>query len=161
MTIHTSKDYMESVELLIKYPQEKRFTLSILQDIQNKYGFIPRETMHYIAEYLNIPVSDIYSMATFYKALSLKPKGIHVIKVCNGTACHIRGSNILIDEIKELLNIKPGETTDDGLFSMEIVNCLGACALAPVMVIDSKYYGAMTKEKIKVVLDEYKEASNV
>ena len=161
MTIHTSKDYMESVELLIKYPQEKRFTLSILQDIQNKYGFIPRETLHYIAEYLNIPVSDIYSMATFYKALSLKPKGIHVIKVCNGTACHIRGSNILIDEIKELLNIKPGETTDDGLFSMEIVNCLGACALAPVMVIDSKYYGAMTKEKIKVVLDEYKEASNV
>lgn len=161
MTIHTSKDYMESVELLIKYPQEKRFTLSILQDIQNKYGFIPRETMHYIAEYLNIPVSDIYSMATFYKALSLKPKGIHVIKVCNGTACHIRGSNILIDEIKELLNIKPGETTDDGLFSMDIVNCLGACALAPVMVIDSKYYGAMTKEKIKVVLDEYKEASNV
>jgi NADH-quinone oxidoreductase subunit E len=152
---------MESVELLIKYPQEKRFTLSILQDIQNKYGFIPRETLHYIAEYLNIPVSDIYSMATFYKALSLKPKGIHVIKVCNGTACHIRGSNILIDEIKELLNIKPGETTDDGLFSMEIVNCLGACALAPVMVIDSKYYGAMTKEKIKVVLDEYKEASNV
>lgn len=161
MTIHTSKDYMESVELLIKYPQEKRFTLSILQDIQNKYGFIPRETMHYIAEYLNIPVSDIYSMATFYKALNLKPKGIHVIKVCNGTACHIRGSNILIDEIKELLNIKPGETTDDGLFSMDIVNCLGACALAPVMVIDSKYYGAMTKEKIKVVLDEYKEASNV
>lgn len=161
MTIHTSKDYMESVELLIKYPQEKRFTLSILQDIQNKYGFIPRETMHYIAEYLNIPVSDIYSIATFYKALSLKPKGIHVIKVCNGTACHIRGSNILIDEIKELLNIKPGETTDDGLFSMEIVNCLGACALAPVMVIDSKYYGALTKEKIKVVLDEYKEASNV
>lgn len=161
MTIHTSKDYMESVELLIKYPQEKRFTLSILQDFQNKYGFIPRETMYYIAEYLNIPVSDIYSMATFYKALSLKPKGIHVIKVCNGTACHIRGSNILIDEIKELLNIKPGETTDDGLFSLEIVNCLGACALAPVMVIDSRYYGALTKEKIKVVLDEYKEAANV
>lgn len=159
MTVDTSIDFEESIELLKKYPAEKRFTLAILQDVQNKYGFIPRETMNYIAEYLSLPISDIYSMATFYKALSLKPKGRHVIKVCNGTACHIRGSNLLIDELTEVLNIKPGETTDDGLFSVEIVNCLGACALAPVMVVDGKYYGAMTKDKIITILDEYKEAA--
>lgn len=159
MRIDTSTKFMESIEFIKKYPAEKRYTLAILQDIQNKYGFIPRETMDFIAEYLNLPISDIYSMATFYKALSLKPKGKHIIKVCNGTACHIRGSNILIDEVKNILNIKPGETTDDGLFSMEIVNCLGACALAPVMVVDGKYYGSMTKDKIKTVLDEYKEAA--
>ncbi|MGD9569400.1 MAG: NADH-quinone oxidoreductase subunit NuoE [Sedimentibacter sp.] len=159
MTVDTSTDFEESIELINKYPAEKRFTLAILQDIQNKYGFIPRETMNYIAEHLNLPVSDIYSMATFYKALSLKPKGRHVIKVCNGTACHIRGSVKLIDQLTEVLSIMPGETTDDGLFSVEIVNCLGACALAPVMVVDGKYYGAMTKDKIKTVLNEYKEAA--
>lgn len=161
MTVDTSTDFEESIELIKKYPAEKRYTLAILQDVQNKYGFIPRDAMNYIAEYLNLPVSDIYSMATFYKALSLKPKGRHVIKVCNGTACHIRGSNLLIDELTEVLNIKPGETTIDGLFSVEIVNCLGACALAPVMIVDGKYYGAMTKDKILTVLDEYKEAAYV
>lgn len=159
MTADTSIDYKESMKLIEKYPAEKRFTLAILQDVQNKYGFIPREAIVYIAEYLNLPVSNIYSMATFYKALSLKPKGKHIIKVCNGTACHIRGSNILIDTLTELLNIKPGETTDDALFSIEIVNCLGACALAPVMVIDGKYYGGMSKDKVKTVLDEYMEAA--
>ena len=156
----TSININESNEILQKYLPEKRFTLAMLQDIQKKYGFIPRESMNLIAQYLNLPVSDIYSMATFYKALSLKPKGKHIIKVCNGTACHIRGSNALIDEITEILNIPPGETTEDGLFSMEIVNCLGACALAPVMVIDDKYYGGMTKLKVKKILDEYKEAAD-
>lgn len=159
MTVEIETDYIKCLKLLEKYPPEKRFTLAILQDVQNNYGFIPRETMNYIAEYLKLPVSDIFSMATFYKALSLKPKGKHVIKVCNGTACHIRGSNILIDELSDILSIKPGETSSDGLFSMEIVNCLGACALAPVMVVDGKYYGSMTKDKVQAVLNEYKEAA--
>ena len=159
MKVDSYIEYKESNEILKKYPKEKRFTLAILQDIQKTYGFIPRETMNYIAEYLSLPVSDIYSMATFYKALSLKAKGKYVIKVCNGTACHIRGSNSLIEEVTEELNIRPGETTDDGLFSVEIVNCLGACALAPVMVIDDKYYGGMTKEKVKSVIKGYREAA--
>jgi NADH-quinone oxidoreductase E subunit len=157
--IDTSINFEDSIELLRKYPAEKRFTLAILQDVQNKYGYIPRDTMYFMSEYLNIPVSEIYSMATFYKALSLKPKGKYVVKVCNGTACHIRGSNIIIDELTEILNIQPGETTEDGLFSVEIVNCLGACALAPVMVVDGKYHGSMTKDKIKAVLSEYMEAA--
>lgn len=159
MTVDTSTDFEESIELIKKYPAEKRFILAILQDVQNEFGFIPRVTINHIAEYLNVPISYIYSMSTFYKALSLKPKGRHVIKVCNGTACHIRGSNLLINELTEVLSIKPGETTDDGLFSVEIVNCLGACALAPVMVVDGKYYGAMNKDKIKAVLEDYMEAA--
>ncbi|MEL7647218.1 MAG: NADH-quinone oxidoreductase subunit NuoE [Sedimentibacter sp.] len=161
--IDSSIDIMESNELdvlLRKYPCEKRFTLAILQDVQKHYGYIPREVMQLVADYLRLPVSEIYSMATFYKALSLKAKGKHIIKVCNGTACHIRGANMLIDEVAELLDISPGETTEDGLFSIEIVNCLGACALAPVMVIDDKYYGKMTRDKVKSVIDEYRRASH-
>ena len=159
MKIDNSIDYNQLSNILSKYKPEKRFTLAILQDIQNEFNFIPKEAVFYLAEYLSVPVSEIYSMATFYKALSLTPKGKHIIKVCNGTACHIRGSNILIDEIKDLLEIKPGETTADGLFSLEIVNCLGACALAPVMVVDKQYYGAMTKDKVMEVIKEYKEAA--
>lgn len=159
MKIDNSIDYNQLSNILNKYKPEKRFTLAILQDIQNEFNFIPKEAVFYLAEYLSVPVSEIYSMATFYKALSLTPKGKHIIKICNGTACHIRGSNILIDEIKDLLEIKPGETTADGLFSLEIVNCLGACALAPVMVVDNKYYGAMTKDKVMEVIKEYKEAA--
>lgn len=154
MTIET----IDINTIIHNYRPEKRFTLAILQDIQNKFNFIPKEAIFIISDYLKVPASEIYSMATFYKALSLKPKGRHIIKVCNGTACHIRGSNTLIGEITDLLNIKPGETTADGLFSIEIVNCLGACALAPVMVVDDKYFGAMTGDKVIEVINEYKEA---
>lgn len=159
MNTDSQKTYKGSIQILKKYPSEKRYTLAILQDVQREYGFIPREVMSYVSEYLKLPIARIYSVATFYKALSLKAKGKYVIKVCNGTACHIRGSNKLIEEIEEVLGIKPGETTEDGMFSIEIVNCLGACALAPVMVINEKYYGNMTKEKVKSVLEEYKGVS--
>ncbi len=159
MEYYSSADFINSIELIRNYPPEKRFTLAILQDIQSEYGYIPKDVVNYIAEYLRLPTSEIYSMATFYKALSLKPKGKHIIKVCNGTACHIRGSNTLIDALSDYLHISPGETSEDGLFSIEIVNCLGACALAPVMVVDGKYYGVMTKDKVKLILDEYKEAA--
>lgn len=152
-------DYRDSIDIIKKYPQDKRYTLAMLQDVQKNYGFIPREAMECIAEYLNQPLSNIYSIATFYKALKLTPKGKHTIKVCSGTACHIRGSQTIKDELLSLLNIKPGETTSDGLFSLEVVNCIGACALAPVMVIDDKYYGNMTQDKVRDVIDQYKGAN--
>jgi NADH-quinone oxidoreductase subunit E len=148
-----------NLELIHKYPREKRFTLSILQDIQREYNYIPREYMEYIAEYLNQPLSDVYSIATFYKALSLKPKGKYTIKVCNGTACHIRGSESIREELLKVLNLEPGETTEDGLFSVEVVNCIGACALAPVILINDKYYGGMTKEKVKDLINSYREVA--
>lgn len=156
MNVESNIDVKKAIEIINKYPNEKRYTLAILQDVQKEFGFIQSEIMGVVSEYLSLPLSDIYSIATFYKALSLKAKGKNIIKVCNGTACHIRGSNKLMEEVTELLNISPGETTEDGLFSIEIVNCLGACALAPVMVINGKYYGSMTKEKAKTIIDEYK-----
>lgn len=158
MHVESDIDYTESIQIIKNYPNEKRYSLAILQDVQKKYGFIPRKVMYYISDYLNLPISDIYSIATFYKSLSLTVKGKNIIKVCNGTACHIRGSNKLIEEITDILKISPGETTKDGMFSIEIVNCLGACALAPVMVINGKYYGNVTKEKAISILAGYKGA---
>lgn len=142
-----------------KYPKEKRFTLSILQDLQKEYGYIPKEKLVELSGYLDIPLSRLYSMATFYKALSLTPKGENIIKVCDGTACHIRSSKSLLDEIRSTLGIKPGETTKDGKFSLETVNCLGSCAIAPVMVINDKYYGKLTSSMVREILKEYGGAS--
>lgn len=143
-----------------KYPKEKRYTLSILQDLQKQYGYIPKDKLIELSEYMDLPLSKLYSMATFYKALSLKPKGKYIIKVCDGTACHIRSSKTILDEIKNTLGIKPGETTEDGKFSLETVNCLGSCAIAPVMVINDKYYGKMTASMVRQILKEYGGAGN-
>lgn len=156
MTIGASNIDMSVIRHTIeRYPADARHTLAILQDIQKEWGFIPRDSLEIISAYLGIPVSRLYSMVTFYKALSLKPKGRNVIKVCDGTACHIKSSSVLIDEIKRLLNIAPGETTEDGAFSLETVNCLGSCAIAPVMVVNETYYGKVTPSKLKEILGGY------
>ena len=147
----------EILEILQRYPKEQRYCLAILQDLQRRYNYIPREGMEALADYLSCPLSSLYSMATFYKALSLKPKGRHIIKLCDGTACHIRGANTLCDAVCRLLGIEAEETTEDGLFSLELVNCLGSCALAPVMVVDDTYYGKMTMEKLPGILEKYRE----
>ncbi|HJJ95318.1 MAG TPA: NAD(P)H-dependent oxidoreductase subunit E [Methanocorpusculum sp.] len=144
-------------KIIEAYPPEMEYALAILQDMQHQYGCVPREGMEMTAAYLKCPVSHLYSMVTFYKALSLKPKGKHVIKVCDGTACHIKKSIDMSEEICRLLSIRPGDTTEDGLFSLELVNCLGTCSLAPVMLIDSKYYGKLTKKKLKEILAKYRE----
>jgi len=157
MAKNKDNDNSSTISIIKKYPMEQRYTLPILQDIQNEYGFIPRDAMVLISDYLLLPISNVYSMATFYKALSLKPKGKYTIKICDGTACHIRGSQSIKEEIEKMLNIQSGETTEDGLFSIETVNCLGACALAPVMMINGKYYGSLTKEKVKVIINKFKE----
>lgn len=149
------KDFSYTTRIMEKYPREQRFTLVILQDIQKEYNYIPKETLNMVSEYLGIPMSRLYSMATFYKALSLKPKGENIIKVCDGTACHIRSSQVLIDEIKRVLGIDPGETTEDGKFSLETVNCLGSCAIAPVMVVNEKYYGKVTPGLVRDIIDAH------
>ena len=153
--VKTSIDCTSTHKVLQKYPQEQRYTLAILQDIQHEYNYIPREAMIIVAKYLDTPLSKLYSMATFYKALSLTPKGDNIIKVCDGTACHIRSSMIIIDEIEKSLHIKPGETTKDGRFSLETVNCLGSCALAPVIVVNETYYGKVTAARVREILGEY------
>lgn len=146
----------EIKNILDKYPHEQRYALAIMQDMQRSFNYIPKEGMIAAAEHLNSSLSSLYSMATFYKALSLNPKGKHIIKLCDGTACHIRGANNLVNGVKNLLGIGDGETTEDGLFSLELVNCLGSCALAPVMVVDDVYYGKMTLEKMPEILNAVK-----
>lgn len=150
--VSNKQDQLPVKAILDRYPKEKRFLLAILQDIQKEKGYLAREDLDIVGQHLEIPMSSLYSMATFYKALSLKPKGKYAIKVCDGTACHIKNSQGLLKEIKGLLNIEPGETTDDGMFSLETVNCLGSCALAPVIVINDEYYAKVTPERIGEIL---------
>lgn len=154
MCVPISKE--EILEVLHGYPCERRYCLAIMQDMQRKFAYIPREGMEALAAYLGCPLSSLYSMATFYKALSLKPKGKHIIKVCDGTACHIRGSTNLVEGIHRTLGIGPGDVTDDGLFSLEVVNCLGACAMAPVMLVDETVYGRVTLEKLPGIFEKYR-----
>ena len=147
----------KEINLVLKaYPKDKRYSLAILQDVQRKFGYVPKDALEAVAAYLGIKLSALYSMATFYKALSLKPKGKYIIKVCDGTACHIRGAPVLLDALKRVLSIGPGETTEDGLFTLETVNCVGACAIAPVIVVDDKYHPKVKPDEIEAILDIYK-----
>ena len=150
----------EISKVLSSHPKEKRHCLAILQDMQHKFGYVPREGLQAISVYLGLKLSALYSMATFYRALSLKPKGKHVIRVCDGTACHIRGAPVLLDSLKRLLSIEPGGTTKDGLFTVETVNCLGACAIAPVMVVDGKYHSKVKPDELQAILKTYKGGKN-
>lgn len=123
--------------------------IAILQDVQEEYRWLPEEALRGVAEGLGIPLSRVYSVATFFRAFSLKPKGRHVITVCTGTACHVRGAPLVLAELQRMLGIGPGDTTEDLEFSLETVNCLGSCALAPLVVIDGKYHGHMSPRKIQ------------
>ena len=145
-----------AVESIIeKRRKEPGALVSILQDIQEIYNYLPRETLEAVAEKMGMPLIDVCGTATFYKAFSLKPRGKHVITVCLGTACHVRGGPWIVEELERKLDISPGNTTDDGQFTLETVNCLGACALGPIMVVDDEYYGQMTIKKVGEILPKY------
>jgi len=138
--------------IIKKYDEKKEFLICILQDIQTKYGYLPKDALTRVAEQLNIPLIQIYSVATFFKAFSLEPRGKHLINVCLGTACHVRRAERVLDKIKRDLGIEAGQTTGDRKFTLETVNCLGACALGPIMVLDGKYHGQMTTAKVDSIL---------
>lgn len=140
-----------------EYPVDERYALAILQAIQAECAYIPREAMKIVSEHIDAPEARLYAIATFYKALSLKPKGRHIIKVCDGTACHMRGMFTLVKGIETTLGLTPGETTADGMFSLELVNCLGSCALAPIMVINDIYYSQLTMEKLNDVIEAHRQ----
>ena len=145
----------EIAEIIEAYPADQRFALAAMQDMQHAFNYIPEEGLVELAKHLGCSQAQLYSMATFYKALSLTPKGDHIIKICNGTACHLRGAMNLATELKRDLGIDPGETTDDGAFSVELVNCLGSCALAPVMVVDGTYHNKLRVEQIPGIIETY------
>jgi NADH:ubiquinone oxidoreductase subunit E len=146
----------KAAKIIDKYKEKKSALLAVLQDIQAEYNWLPPETLKMVSEKLSVPLIDVYSVATFYRALSLTPRGKHLCTVCLGTACHVRGAPIVLDRVQEKLGIIPGCTTKDNQFTLETVNCLGACALAPIVVIDSDYHGQTTVQKVDSILAKYR-----
>jgi NADH-quinone oxidoreductase subunit E len=126
-----------------------------LQTVQEHYGYLPQEIFEMISERSGIPLSRVYGVVTFYAQFSLKPRGKHTIKVCKGTACHVKGAEIIAEALKEELGVEVGDTTEDTMFTLEKVACLGTCFLAPVMMIDDSYYGELNIDKIKNILTEF------
>jgi len=152
---------MEKVdEIIEKYRSEKSHNIPILQDINDEYRYLPEEALNRISEKLGVPLSELYSLATFYKCFSLSPRGEHEVYVCMGTACHVRGAPRILDNISEKLQVKPGETTEDGKYTLETVNCLGACARGPLVMMDEKYFGLLNVAKIDKMLEGYYEQNN-
>lgn len=150
-----SKDYPAMDAIIKKYGEQKEFLICILQDLQARYGYLPKEALMRVAEKLDIPLIQIYSVATFFKTFTLRPKGGHTVHVCLGTACHVRGAERVLGKIKRDLSIDVDETTKDMNFTLKTVNCLGACALGPIVEIDGKCHGHMTTTKVEPVLKKY------
>ena len=145
----------EMKELLKNYSQDKSNLIQILNEVQEKYGYIPKQSQIEISNYLSIPMAEIYGVITFYSRFTLEPKGKYNISVCLGTACFVKGSQALLDRLKERLKIDEGQTTPDGKFSIDATRCVGACGLAPVFTINNEVYGKATVKKLDEVLDEY------
>lgn len=145
----------EYKSLIESYAGQPQHLLAIMQDIQKHYNYLPRLAINMISHHVGIPISKVYAMASFYKAFSLTPKGRFVFRVCDGTACHIKNSETLLDQLHQRLGIGAGETSADGQFSVETVNCLGACALAPVMVVNGKVYGKVGPGDLERIIKEY------
>jgi len=142
-------------KIINMYQNKNGILIQLLLDIQRELSWVPRKAIKKISEKLKIPASQIYRVASFYTAISLKPRGRHLIRVCVGTACYVRGGTRLVDSIENKLEIKSGETTNDKLFSLETVNCLGCCALGPVIEVDGQYFGKLNSEKLDKLLINY------
>jgi len=141
--VSTTVDTARLDEIIAQYPGGEPSLIMVLQDIQNEYNYLPKEALQRAAERLDVPLAKVYGVATFYRSFSLKPRGKHICKVCLGTACHIRGGQPLVDELERLLEVKAGGTTKDGEMTLETVNCVGACAMAPVVIVDKKYHAGV------------------
>jgi NADH-quinone oxidoreductase subunit E len=141
---------------ITKYNFEKKELISILQDIQEEYNYLPQEALNIVSKTLGIPLIDIVGVATFYRAFSLEPRGEHLVTVCMGTACHVRGGPNILEEFERKLNINAGETSDDGQFSLETVACLGCCAIGPVVIVDGNYYAQTSIRKVDAILKKHR-----
>jgi NADH-quinone oxidoreductase subunit E len=146
---------MEISEIIEKYPAEPGVLIQLLLDIQSEFNWISKEAVQTISKKLQVPISQIYRVASFYTAMSLEPRGKHVVNVCMGTACHVRGAPKIMDKIEDILGIRAGETTEDMNFTLERVNCLGCCALGPVVTVDKDYHGKLTPAKVNNVMESY------
>lgn len=154
-------DYSILDRAMDKFGREEKALIAVLQEAQEHYRYLPKEIFPYLAEKLGVSEAKIFGVASFYENFSLEEKGKYVIKVCDGTACHVRKSTTILEAIKKELKLSEGQkNTDDKLFTLETVSCLGACGLAPVMMVNETVYPAMTPDKVKSVIAEIKEAEN-
>ena len=156
MKAKVKPDKQKIKSILARYDGDAGMLVPILQDVQAEYNYLPKEALVFVGQGLDVPLSQVYSVASFFKAFSLKPRGRHLINVCLGTACHVRGAVRILDEIERELGIKSGDTTQDLRYTLETVNCVGACALGPIVVVDGSYSGQMTAAKVKPLLKSYK-----
>ncbi|MDY6950636.1 MAG: NADH-quinone oxidoreductase subunit NuoE [Thermodesulfobacteriota bacterium] len=143
-----------------KYHKNKEALVMILQDITGRYNYIPPEVLPHVARKLHLPLSRVFSVATFYKAFSLEPRGKYIVSVCTGTACHVRGAQGIMKSLHKDLKIKEGETTDDLMFTLESVRCMGCCASGPVIRVNKDTHGGLDPERIVPVIEQYKEGSS-
>ena len=141
-------------KILLKYHKKKEDLISLLQDIQEEFGYLPRNVLHALSKEIHVPEHEIFGVATFYSQFTFNQPGRHKVRVCLGTACHVRGAVGILEELERNINIKPGSTSKDGEFSLETVMCLGACALGPIVVIDDEYHGQMTPLKVQKLVRE-------
>ncbi len=154
MSTQPHVDTAPLAEILSRYPAAEPSLIQVLQDVHRAYNYLPCEVLAKVAEALDVPLAKVFSVGTFYKAFSLSPQGRTIIRVCTGTACHIRGASRLIEEMERELHVKPGETTEDMGFTLKTVNCVGACAMAPVVIVGEKYHGGAEPAKVKKYLGE-------
>ncbi|MCK4873606.1 MAG: NADH-quinone oxidoreductase subunit NuoE [Phycisphaerales bacterium] len=151
MTTVTAAPELDAV--LAKYERKRQYLIPILQDVQDELKYLSEDAIHQVADYLGLSANDVFGVATFYTQFRFIPPGRHHIKVCQGTACHVRGSGLIIEEMARTLHIAPGETTDDREYSLERVACYGSCALAPVVIVDDRVHGRMDAKKTTEIIE--------
>jgi len=157
MTEKKMAEFLEPVkEIISRYEKKERYLIPVLQEAQEEYGYLPEEVLKEIGLGLNLSLSQVYGVVTFYSQFHQEPRGNNIIRVCMGTACHVRGGDGVMEAIKDELEIEAGETTDDLEFTLESVACIGACGLAPVIMINDDTHGRLTPEKIPTILAQYK-----
>jgi NADH-quinone oxidoreductase subunit E len=147
-------DLSKAEEILGRYPQEEPALIQVLQDVHRAYNYLPCDVLERVADALEVPLAKVFSVSTFYKAFSLEPQGDTIVKVCTGTACHIRGAGQLVEELERQLGVGPNETTEDLRFTIKTVNCVGACAMAPLVIVGERYFGSAKPAKVSKYLAE-------
>ena len=153
------KTVKELEKILSKYTNDKSNLIQILNEVQEKFGYVPTIAQEEIAKYLGIEVAEVYGVVTFYSRFTLKPKGKYAISVCMGTACFVKGGEQILERVKQKLGIEEGQTTEDGKFSIDATRCIGACGLAPVFTVNEEVYGKATPQKVDEVIKEYQNRS--
>ena len=151
----TKAELSRVTDIIVRYPAKRASLIPVLQDIQDSFGYLPEAAIDRLSELADISANEIYGVATFYTQFRFSPPGEHTVRVCQGTACHVRQGRQLLNEVEQQLKIKAGQTTTDGKFDLERVACVGCCALAPVMVVDDKVHARMSVKKVSSVLSQY------